>query len=278
MSDGKNANISKRTSVEDGYLSDNERFVEDEGISKDMVYVKEGDLKGGEMRKVVIESTVDDDCDMPESEIEQKDCVLLLSGGIDSVVLLHFLKYLGYEVYGLTFGFKQDRRVDCARYWACELCEGWRYIDLSDIRELMSSSMVLDTVELRDFRPYKLLPNRSMIMLSLAVGWACRLCVDEVFFGANFDDYERHSDCRQDYVHTLSKAVQLATNSNVVVKAPFLGMKKSDIVRLGYMLDVDFSMTWNCYSDEDYPCGECPGCIERREVFREAGVPDPFDR
>jgi len=208
---------------------------------------------------------------------ENKKCVLILSGGIDSVVLLHLLKRMKYSVYGLTFDYGQRHKKEIlyAAYWADELCDEWNVVDLSCVNKLISNSSLTGDVDLYGNPKDTVVPNRNMMMLSIAIAWAENLGIDEVYFGANLSDYEVYPDCRQQYIVELNKASELGTNNSVKVKAPFIGMLKSDIVKLGSVLGVNFFKTWTCYKGDDFHCGKCPSCIERIKAFNNAGVKDP---
>lgn len=208
-----------------------------------------------------------------------KECVLILSGGIDSVVLLHLLKSMGYKVYALTFDYGQrhSKEIKYAEYWAMQLCEGLEIIDLKNICNLVSRSSLTGKINLYDNPRDTVVPNRNMIMLSIAVGWAENLQINEVYFGANLTDYEIYPDCRQEYIVNLNKASELGTYNSVKIKAPFIGMLKSDIIKLGKLLDVDFSKTWTCYKGSEKHCGKCPSCISRINAFNEANIIDSVE-
>ena len=205
--------------------------------------------------------------------------VVIFSGGLDSTVLLHYLKSLGYELYGLSFFYKQrhSKELEYAKYWS-KLCKEWKLISIDFLGDLSSSALTTDkeipkTHYTDSTQQITVVPNRNMVMLSIAVAWAEELNAD-VFYGAHSNDRTIYPDCRLEFVEALSKASQLGTYKNVRIHAPFVYFKKSQLVSLGNKLGVDFKKTWSCYEGGDIPCRLCATCQERIEAFKEAGVVD----
>jgi 7-cyano-7-deazaguanine synthase len=99
-----------------------------------------------------------------------------------------------------------------------------------------------------------------------------------VYIGAVETDSSGYPDCRRSFIEAFNRAVQEGTKpeTEIVVKAPFLNLKKKDIVLMGRSLDAPFHLTWSCYVDEEIACGECDSCFLRLRAFREAGVDDPI--
>jgi len=118
-------------------------------------------------------------------------------------------------------------------------------------------------------------PNRNMIMLSVAIGWAVSGKADAVAYAAHAGDHTIYPDCRPAFIEAIRQAAALCDWHRVELLTPFVGKTKRDIVRLGAELDVPFGQTWSCYVGGEVHCGRCGTCVERREAFKSAGVDDP---
>jgi 7-cyano-7-deazaguanine synthase len=125
-------------------------------------------------------------------------------------------------------------------------------------------------------------PARNTVFLSLALAWAEVLGADAIFIGVNFVDYSGYPDCRPAFVDAFNALSRVATKQGVEgrpirIEAPLIGMSKSEIIRQGTALGLDYSLTVSCYraDDEGRACGRCDACRLRREGFEGAGIEDP---
>jgi 7-cyano-7-deazaguanine synthase len=118
-------------------------------------------------------------------------------------------------------------------------------------------------------------PNRNMILLSIAAAWAISAKYDAVAYGAHAGDHTIYPDCRDEFVESCAKTLKLADWHPVEIVRPFVNYTKRDIVLRGAGLGVPFEMTWSCYKGGELHCGACGTCVERREAFVQAGVFDP---
>ncbi len=122
-----------------------------------------------------------------------------------------------------------------------------------------------------------IVPNRNMIFVAIAAGYAVKVGAGKVVYGAHGGDHAIYPDCRKEFVKALDTAVYLGNLwMPVEVEAPFIDMDKSDIVKLGLELGVPYEFTWSCYKGEERPCLKCGTCIERTEAFKKVGVKDPL--
>ncbi len=214
--------------------------------------------------------------------------VAIVSGGVDSSTLLYKLVKEGFDVHALTFiyGQKHSREIQAAKDIASNLGIEHRIIDISSIRELLSSSALInpsiavpevpETAEHYDTLKSTIVPNRNSIFLSLSIAYAIKIGANQVFYGAHFSDRGVYPDCRKEFVEAFMLAERLATdNFELTVEAPFVNMKKSEIVKLGSKLDVPYKATWSCYKGGKAHCGACSSCLERKRAFFAAGVKDP---
>jgi 7-cyano-7-deazaguanine synthase len=245
--------------------------------------------------------------------------VVLLSGGIDSSTALAVAKSEGHELYALSFDYGQrhKRELDSARMVAAALGVKRHLVISFDLREIGGSALTSD-MEVPKGReeltgkkiPVTYVPARNTIFLSFALAWAEVLEADNIFIGANKVDYSGYPDCRPEYLAAFETAANLATKASVEgrirfqIRAPLISMKKSEIIRKGVELGLDYSLTWSCYdpqprqkvkseklkveSSEDkisnlrsqvpdlVPCGRCDSCLFRAKGFQEAGMEDPL--
>jgi 7-cyano-7-deazaguanine synthase len=215
-------------------------------------------------------------------------CVVLLSGGLDSTVLLYNLVST-YECYPLTIGYGQRhiRELTAARN-VCEarggdLLKRWKYVELGVLRTLLPSSLTgVGEIPKGHYEDESMkstvVPNRNMILLSIAGGYASGLGAKYVFYAAHTGDHAIYPDCRPEFIASAAETICLGTgwnNDGVELRAPFNKVSKTDIVKLGKKINVPFYLTWSCYEGRDVHCGVCGTCTERREAFKLAGVEDP---
>lgn len=228
-------------------------------------------------------------------EKESETTTILLSGGLDSSVLLHYLvKELGCKsVFALSFhyGQRHQRELEAAASQVTLLGDSVKEhltMDFSifqkltgNISSLMNSGprvpelAQLSAEELK--QPSTYVQNRNMILLSLAAAFAESRDCGVVYYGAQSQDEYSYWDCNQDFLQRINAVLALNRGQRVQIKAPFIQSRKSELVRLGRDLGVDFSSTWSCYKGGERPCQVCPTCIERQKAFKDAGVPDPLD-
>lgn len=224
--------------------------------------------------------------------VKVKKCVLLYSGGLDSTTLLYWLsKECGYHICALTFlyGQKHFKELEFAKRNIERIEDVEHYIlDLSWMGSFLrgSSSLITggeDVPELESIKdedkiqPSTYVPNRNMILLSISVGIAESIGVEEVYYSAQAHDEYGYWDCTEEFVNRMNKVIELNRKSFIRVCAPFLRLRKSEIIRLGLELGVDYSLTWSCYKGGDRACGVCPTCVERLKGFSELGIRDPLD-
>ncbi|MGB7571903.1 MAG: 7-cyano-7-deazaguanine synthase QueC [Methanothrix sp.] len=211
--------------------------------------------------------------------------VVIFSGGLDSTTLLYRMLDMGYEVEALTFNYAQrhKKEIECASAIARELEIAHEIVDLSSLAGLLGSSALLGRDEIPDCHYTEeaarktIVPNRNMIMLSIAAGYAEAREIPELFYAAHKNDRTIYPDCRPEFVEALRPAIAQATAWHPVqLQAPFLDMSKAEIVRMGLALKVPYHLTWSCYRGEKQPCRTCPTCREREEAFALNGCKDPL--
>ena len=210
--------------------------------------------------------------------------VLILSGGMDSTTLLYDLIDQGNEVYPISFNYGQrhSKELMLASKNCKRLGLEHKIVDLTSLTSILDSSSLTGDIDVPEGY-YKdenmkstVVPNRNMIMLSIAVGYAINIGSDEVYYGAHAGDHDIYPDCRQEFVDALNDAAELCHYEPVYIFAPYLYMDKGDIVKRGLELNVPYEDTWTCYKGGEYACGKCGSCVERLEAFKKNGVKDPI--
>ncbi|MFZ3136477.1 MAG: 7-cyano-7-deazaguanine synthase QueC [Thermodesulfovibrionales bacterium] len=265
--------------------------------------------------------------------------VVLLSGGIDSSAALAIAKSEGYNVYALSFDYNQrhKRELESAKMVASAFGVKKHLIINFDLREIGGSALtseievpkkdrsqktenrsqnktkIKDSLSTINYQlstiPITYVPARNTIFLSFALAWSEVLLAENIFIGANAIDYSGYPDCRPEYLKAFEEMANLATKISVEgklrfkVNAPLISMKKSEIIRKGIELGLDFSLTWSCYDPQPpekrrrgdaeicqshrvtgspghlsglIPCGRCDSCVFRAKGFKEAGIRDPL--
>lgn len=213
-----------------------------------------------------------------------KKCVAIISGGMDSITMLHDLVADKYEVLPLTFDYGQRhvKEIEMSMYNCWLLNCDLKVVNLGSITNLISNSALTGDTEVPhghfedEIMRKTVVPNRNMIMMSIAVGYAINNDCDEVFYGAHVGDHAIYPDCRLEFVDALQKVVNICHYEPIKIHTPFINLKKRHIIQLGMKIGVDYSKTWTCYEGKDLACGKCGSCQERLEAFKEMNIKDPL--
>ena len=216
--------------------------------------------------------------------------IVLLSGGLDSMVCAGLAREAGFRVLALTIDYNQRHRaeLDAARNIADRLAD--RHIVLPlDLRRFGGSALTGDgdvpKQEPGPGIPVTYVPARNLIFLSIALAWAEASGAQDIFVGVNAVDYSGYPDCRPEFIAQFEKTANLATRigtegAAVRIRAPLQHMRKADIVREAFRLGLDAALSHSCYdppSGEVGHCGLCEACRLRARGFAEAELPDPTD-
>jgi len=235
------------------------------------------------VRLICVECGEEVNYDGPPVKVSEK-CVVLLSGGVDSSVLLYSL-IAEYECYPFTINYGQRhkneiaaaRKVCAARGdW---LADRWQYLDLSVLRGLLPSALtdasrgIPEGHYAQENMAQTVVPNRNMIFLSIAAGYAEGMGASRVAYAAHSEDHYIYPDCRPEFIESVGETIKLATNVTLI--EPFTYKTKAEIVSLGKKLNVPLKLTWSCYKGVDRPCLRCGSCVERTLAFLQVDFPDP---
>jgi len=219
--------------------------------------------------------------------------VVLLSGGLDSSVLLHYVtKKLAYSsIYVLSFqyGQKHTKELEMAKWQVKQISQVIEHkiimLDFFPAIIAGSSSLVSGGTEVPDLQdlndeqllqPSTYVPNRNMILLSLAAAYAEGHNCENIYYGAQAHDQYGYWDCTQKFIDSINQILSLNRKKKVRIIAPFANLSKGEEVKIGIDLGVDFSHTWSCYKGGNTPCMSCPTCIERINAFKYAKITDPL--
>ncbi|MEI7554034.1 7-cyano-7-deazaguanine synthase QueC [Candidatus Chlorohelix sp.] len=216
--------------------------------------------------------------------------IAIVSGGMDSVTLAYLLHSEGYGLHLLSIDYGQRHRkeLEYARLCAQRLNAEYNVVDLSGINVLLKGSALTDnTIEVPEGHyaapnmGITVVPNRNAIMLAVAYAAAVAENAEVVAFGAHGGDHFIYPDCRPAFTEAFDQMQKLAVegfgNPKLRLYTPFINSGKHDIAAIGTRLGVPFAETWSCYKGGEKHCGKCGTCVERKEAFQLAGVPDPTE-
>ena len=214
--------------------------------------------------------------------------IVLVSGGLDSMISAALAREAGYRLYALSFDYNQRHQIElaAARRIAATLGAERHIVMPMDLRAFGGSALTADIDVPKDGVgddiPVTYVPARNTIFLSLALGWAEASGARDIYIGVNALDYSGYPDCRPEFIEGFEKLAELATKAGVEgapfrIRAPLQHMTKADIAREGTRLGLDMGLSWSCYDPAPggLHCGLCDSCRLRAKGFEEAGIPDP---
>ncbi len=220
----------------------------------------------------------------------KKNCVVLLSGGLDSTTCLAFAKDQGYDCYTLAIDYGQRHRSELlAAQKVSEYFNAKQHKVIKiDLRAIGGSALTAD-IDVPDHEkvqtdeiPITYVPARNTMFLSIALGYAETVGANDMFIGVNAVDYSGYPDCRPEFIASFEKMANLATKAQIegqkfTIHTPLIDLTKSDIIKLGHNVGVDYSITVSCYNADEsgLACGECDSCYYRKLGFKEAHTKDP---
>lgn len=210
--------------------------------------------------------------------------VVLCSGGMDSVAALHWARreHAVLAVASFDYGSKHNHReLPFAAGHAAQFGLRHEVIALDFVRRLFASGLLQGggTIPEGHYEDQTMrqtvVPFRNAIMLSIACGFAESVGAEGLVIAAHGGDHAIYPDCREDFMRAMGDAMRLGTYAGIQLLRPFIALDKARIAALGAELGVDFARTWSCYQGGPVHCGKCGTCVERREAFLLAGLPDP---
>lgn len=213
--------------------------------------------------------------------------LVILSGGMDSTTLVYDLVNQGYEVACISFNYGQrhSKELVAAATTCGKLGLLHTVVPFSDsLKGLITASALTDHSREVPEGHYAdenmkatVVPNRNMIMLALAAGYAISIGAKKLFYGAHAGDHAIYPDCRPEFYAALGEALALCHfDGGIKLEAPYMHITKNDICVIGRDLGVPYEDSWTCYKGLEKPCGSCGACCERAEAFEFAGIVDPL--
>lgn len=210
-----------------------------------------------------------------------KDSLIVVSGGMDSITLLH--EYADRIALGVSFDYGANhnaREIPFARLHCERLGIRHIVIPLAFMKEYFKSSLLSGGEAIPEGHyadenmKSTVVPFRNGIMLSIACGIAESNELKRVLIANHGGDHAIYPDCRPGFVKAMSAATKAGTYPGIEVLAPYTDLTKTDIARRGKQLGIDYAETWSCYKGGERHCGKCGTCVERREALRDAGIDD----
>ncbi|WP_461537096.1 7-cyano-7-deazaguanine synthase QueC [Spongorhabdus nitratireducens] len=216
----------------------------------------------------------------------EEKAVVIYSGGMDSFTVLNKAHKAGYELHALSFNYgqKHSKELEYAANVCASLGIPHKIVDITAINTLMSGSSLISNAEdeipeghyEEDNMKSTVVPNRNMILLSLATAYAISLKAGKVFYGAHSGDHTIYPDCRPEFVEAVNNVTKIADWQPVEIMAPYLYDSKIEILRDGLSMRLDYGQTWTCYNGREQACGKCGACQERLEAFELNNSTDPL--
>ena len=212
--------------------------------------------------------------------------VVLFSGGLDSTVVVQQLIHdqASVRLLSINYGQRHKKELSHSSRIATSMNLPHRILDLPDLAELLSGSSLTDSsVELpeghyaEESMKSTVVPNRNMILLAMAAGYALSIDFDTVAYAAHAGDHTIYPDCRPVFADAMQNALQLADWKDLRLHRPFVNLTKAELVRIGAKLGAPLHLTWSCYAGEESHCGKCGTCVERKEAFEVAKITDPTE-
>ncbi|WKD30130.1 7-cyano-7-deazaguanine synthase QueC [Halomonas sp. KG2] len=221
----------------------------------------------------------------PTSGADASSTVVIYSGGMDSYTVLHRAIKEGLEVHALSFDYGQRhaKELDIAKAVCKQHNIPHQVVDIRAIHGLIDNSALTNpdiSMPEGDYAADNLsttvVPNRNMILLSLAIAKAVNVGAGRVDYGAHGGDHILYPDCRPEFVNAMNQVAGIANFEPVTLHAPYLASSKADILRDGLAMGLNYRDTWTCYEGRALACGKCGSCRERLAAFAANDVADPL--
>lgn len=211
----------------------------------------------------------------------EKNSLIIVSGGMDSITLLHYRKEQISLAVTFDYGSNHNRReTEYAAYHCKSLGIEHIVIPLSFIHDYFKSSLLqgADAIPEGHYTAENMkstvVPFRNGIMLAVACGIAESRGLNRVLIANHNGDHAIYPDCRENFIAAMGQAMEAGTYEHISIDAPFTDISKTDIALIGKRLGIDYSKTYSCYKGGEKHCGKCGTCVERKEALRNAGIED----
>ena len=210
--------------------------------------------------------------------------LVVYSGGLDSYTLLNKAldKFEGVEAITFDYGQKHSKEITFASKVCSENAIAHEVVNL-DLEKILSGSALVGASEIpegnydKEKMKQTVVPNRNMIMISVAASLAIKNKCEYLWYAAHSGDHEIYPDCRPEFIQKLGDVLSICDYHEIKFEAPFMNLSKQQIVAEGLKMNLDYKNTWTCYAGGEKPCMKCSACLERMSAFKANNAIDPLN-
>ena len=210
--------------------------------------------------------------------------LVVYSGGLDSYTLLNkAIKNFDYvEAITFNYGQKHNKEIEYAKSNCAKLNINHEVVNL-DLKNILADSALVGDIDVpegnydKEKMKQTIVPNRNMIMISVAASLVIKNNIEYLWYAAHSGDHEIYPDCRPEFIDKMAEVLEICDYHKIKFEAPFQNLSKSEIVATGLSMNLDYSKTWTCYEGKEKPCGKCSACLERALSFEANNTEDPLN-
>ena len=210
--------------------------------------------------------------------------LVVYSGGLDSYTLLNkAIKKFDYvEAITFNYGQKHNKEIEYAKSNCAKLNINHEIVNL-DLKNILANSALVGDIEIpegnydKEKMKQTIVPNRNMIMISVAASLVIKNNIEYLWYAAHSGDHEIYPDCRPEFIDKMAAVLEICDYHKIKFEAPFQNFSKSEIVKTGLAMGLDYSKAWTCYEGKEKPCGKCSACLERALSFKANNTKDPLN-
>jgi len=210
--------------------------------------------------------------------------LVVYSGGLDSYTLLNqaIKKFDRVEAITFNYGQKHNKEIEYAKSNCAELNIKHEVVNLH-LENILAGSALVGDIDIpegnydKEKMKQTIVPNRNMIMISVAASLAIKNDIKYLWYAAHSGDHEIYPDCRPEFIDRMAAVLEICDYHKIKFEAPFQNLSKSEIVEIGLGMGLDYSKAWTCYEGKDLPCNKCSACLERASSFKTNNMSDPLN-
>ena len=210
--------------------------------------------------------------------------LVVYSGGLDSYTLLNkaMKNFDRIEAITFNYGQKHNKEIEYAKSNCAELNIKHEVVNL-DLENILAGSALVGDIDIpegnydKEKMKQTIVPNRNMIMISVAASLVIKNDIEYLWYAAHSGDHEIYPDCRPEFIDKMAAVLEICDYHKIKFEAPFQNFSKSEIVKTGLAMGLDYSKAWTCYEGKDFPCKKCSACLERAYSFEINNTKDPLN-
>ena len=213
-----------------------------------------------------------------------KSVLVVYSGGLDSYTLLNKAMSAFKKVEAITFNYGQKHKIEIEyAKAACEKLGIAHEIVNLDLQKILAGSALVGDSDIpegnydKEKMKQTVVPNRNMVMISVAASLAIKNELDYLWYAAHSGDHEIYPDCRPEFITKMAEVLSICDYHKINFEAPFQDLSKAEIIKVGLDMNLDYSKAWTCYEGKEKPCGKCSACLERALSFEANNTEDPLN-